>query len=61
MASYNLASSICWPCVEGLSRYLTALGLLFDPATSSVDLYNIEVASPTTITARSIQLPGCDA
>ena len=37
--------------VVGLSRYLTALGLLFDPATSSVELYNIKVASPTTIEA----------
>ena len=37
--------------VVGLSRYLTALGLLFDPATSSVDLYDIKVTSPNTVEA----------
>lgn len=37
--------------VVGLSRYLTALGLLFDPATSSVDLYDIKVTSPDTVEA----------
>ena len=37
--------------VVGLSRYLTALGLLFDPATSSVDLYDIKVTSETTVEA----------
>ena len=37
--------------VVGLSRYLTALGLLFDPATSSVDLFNIAVTGPHTIEA----------
>lgn len=35
--------------VRGLSRYLTALGLLFDPKDSEVKLTNIEVTSPTTI------------
>lgn len=35
--------------VVGLSRYLTALGLLFDPATSEVTVRSVEVTSPTTI------------
>ena len=35
--------------VVGLSRYLTALGLLFDPKDSAVTLQNIEVTSLTTI------------
>ena len=35
--------------VRGLSRYLTALGLLFDPKDSEVALTKIEVTSPTTI------------
>ena len=35
--------------VRGLSRYLTALGLLFDPKDSAVALTKIEVTSPTTV------------
>ncbi len=35
--------------VVGLSRYLAALALLFDPATSRVTLRNVEVTSPTTV------------
>jgi len=35
--------------VTGLSRYLTALGLLFEPTTSSVELKNIKVTGPNTI------------
>lgn len=33
------------------TRYLTALGLLFDPATSSVELFNIAVTGPNTVEA----------
>jgi hypothetical protein len=35
--------------VRGLSRYLTALGLLFDPKDSFVRLTSISVTSPTTV------------
>ena len=35
--------------VKGLSRYLTALGLLFDPKDSFVRLTSISVTSPTTV------------
>jgi hypothetical protein len=35
--------------VRGLSRYLTALGLLFDPKDSFVRLTSIAVTSPTTV------------
>jgi len=37
--------------VVGLSRYLTALDLLFDNDTSSVELFDVRVTSPTTIEA----------
>ena len=35
--------------VTGLSRYLTALGLLFDPSDSFVELLKIEITGPNTI------------
>jgi hypothetical protein len=37
--------------VVGLSRYLTALGLLFDPKDSRVELVDIKVTSPLTVEA----------
>ncbi|MEW5304681.1 MAG: hypothetical protein WDW36_007275 [Sanguina aurantia] len=37
--------------VSGLSRYLTALGLLFDPPYSSVQLDGIQVTGPSQIEA----------